>query len=197
MSDSPSSLGATGWRPGNLLLRALAANWWLVLLRGLASIVLGVLAFAWPGLTLLTLTLVWGAYTLADGILALGAAIMGGTMAPRWWLALAGVVGILAGLVAFLSPAFAATILLLIIATWAILVGLLQIWGAIRLRKEIEGEWLLALGGLLALGFGVAILIQPDAGALALVWLIGAFALISGFSFVGLAMRLRRLRRVD
>ena len=194
MSDSPSSLGATGWRPGSILLRALAANWWLLLLRGLASIVLGVLAFAWPGFTLLTLTLVWGAYTLADGVLALGAAIMGGSMAPRWWLALAGIVGILAGLVAILSPAFAATVLLVIVATWAILVGLLQIWGAIRLRKEIEGEWMLALSGLLALGFGVAILIQPDAGALALVWLIGAYALISGLSFVGLAMRLRRLR---
>ena len=195
MSDNPSSFGATGWRPGSVLLRTLADNWWLLLLRGLASIVIAILAFSWPGLTLVTLALVWGAYTLADGILALGAAIMGGSMAPRWWLALAGILGILAGLVALLSPAFAATILLVIIAGWAIFVGALEIWGAIRLRKEIEGEWLMALGGLLKLGFGVAILRQPATGALALVWLIGAYALVAGLFHVVLALRLRSLRR--
>src|ERR1700720_1635618 len=86
---------------GPALLRVLAENWWLLLLRGIAAIAFGILAFAWPGLTLLTLTLLWGAYALSDGIFALWAALTGkgGEMAPRWWLGVVGVAGVLAGLV--------------------------------------------------------------------------------------------------
>src|SRR6516162_1041 len=120
--------------PG-LLLNALAKHWWLLLLRGICAILFGVLTFVWPGITLLTLVLLYGAYALADGVLALAEAIMGGAPAPRWWLAL--------GILTFAWPGITALVLLLFIAGWAIATGILQIVGAIRLRKEIDNEWLL------------------------------------------------------
>ena len=178
------------------LLRAMADNWWLLLLRGIAAILFGVLALVWPGVTLITLTFMWGAYALVDGAVSLWAAIVGkgGGLAPRWWLAVVGVAGILAGLVAFLSPGITALVLLTFIAGWAIVIGVFEIVGAVRLRKEIEGEWLLALSGVLAILFGVALIAVPGAGLLSLVWLIGAFAIVAGVSYIGLALRLKKHR---
>src|SRR5262245_52837216 len=131
------------------LVRALADNWWLLLLRGVASIIFGVLAFIWPGLTLVALIFLWGAYAIVDGAIAVWAAISGRSaqLAPRWWLAIVGIVGLLAGLVAFASPGLTALVLLMFIAAWAIVIGVMEIWGAIQLRKEIEGEWWLILSG--------------------------------------------------
>ncbi len=181
---------------GPALLRVLAENWWLLLLRGIAAIAFGILAFAWPGLTLLTLTLLWGAYALSDGIFALWAALSGrgSDMAPRWWLAVVGIASILSGLLAFFWPGITALVLLTFIAGWAIIIGALQIWGAIQLRKEIEGEWLLVLSGLLSIAFGVIMIAQPGAGALALVWMIGWFALLAGCIYIALAFRLKQHR---
>lgn len=180
-----------------LALRELAENWWLLLLRGIAAIAFGILAFVWPGLTLLTLTYMWGFYAIADGVLALWAAIAGrgGEIAPRWWLAVVGVAGILVGLLAFVYPGMTALVLLMFIATWAIVIGVLQIWGAIRLRREIEGEWLLGLSGLLSIAFGVIMFARPGAGALALVWLIGWFAILAGCVYIALAFQLRKHKR--
>lgn len=180
-----------------LALRELAENWWLLLLRGIAAIAFGFLAFLWPGLTLLTLVFMWGIYAIADGILALWAAIAskGGEIAPRWWLAVVGIAGILAGALAFVWPGMTALVLLMFIASWAIVIGLLQIWGAIRLRKEIEGEWLLALSGVLSLAFGAIMFAQPGAGALAVVWLIGWFAILAGCVYIGLAFQLKKHKR--
>ena len=179
------------------LLRAMADNWWLLVLRGIAAIVFGVLAFVWPGITLITLTFMWGAYALVDGAVSLWAAIVGkgGEIAPRWWLAVVGVAGILAGLVAFLSPGITALVLLMFIAGWAIVIGVFEIIGAVRLRKEIEGEWLLGLSGVLAILFGIALIAVPGAGLLSLVWLIGAFAIVAGISYIGLAFRLKKHAR--
>ena len=128
--------------PG-LMLHALCKNWWLLLLRGIAAIVFGILTFAWPGITLLTLVLFYGAFALVDGVLAIAAAIMGGAPAPRWWLALIGVLGIAVGVLTFAWPGVTALVLLLFIAGWAIATGVFQIIGAIKLRKEIDNEWLL------------------------------------------------------
>jgi uncharacterized membrane protein HdeD (DUF308 family) len=180
-----------------LALRELAENWWLLLLRGLAAIGFGVLAFIWPDLTLLTLTYMWGFYAIADGVLALWAAIAGkgGEIAPRWWLAVVGGAGIFAGALTFVWPGMTALILLMFIASWAIVVGALQIWGAIRLRKEIENEWLLGLSGLLSIAFGVVMFAQPGAGALAVVWLIGWFALLAGCVYIALAFQLKKHKR--
>jgi uncharacterized membrane protein HdeD (DUF308 family) len=179
------------------LLRALAENWWLLLLRGIAAVAFGILAFIWPGLTLLTLIFFWGAYAIVDGGLALWAAASGkgGEMAPRWWLAIVGIAGILAGLLAFIWPGVTALVLLVFIACWAIVTGVLQIWGAIRLRKEIEGEWLLILSGALSIVFGVVLLVSPGAGALAVVWLIGWFAILVGGIYIALAFRLKAYKR--
>jgi uncharacterized membrane protein HdeD (DUF308 family) len=181
---------------GPALLNTLAANWWLLLLRGVAAIAFGILAFFWPGLTLLTLTLLWGAYALTDGAFALWATIAGkGEMAPRLWLALVGLVSILAGLMAFFWPLMTTLALLMFIASWAIVIGVLQIWGAIELRKELEGEWLLGLNGLLSIAFGALMFARPDAGALALVWTIGWFAVLAGCLYIALAFRLKKCKQ--
>jgi uncharacterized membrane protein HdeD (DUF308 family) len=168
-----------------------------LLLRGVAAIAFGILAFSWPSLTLLTLTLLWGAYTLSDGILALWAAIVakGGDTGTRWWLALAGIVSCLAGVMTFFWPGMTTLVLLMFMAGWAIVIGVLQIFGAVELRKELTGEWLLALNGLLSIAFGVIMFAQPGAGALALIWIIGWFAIVVGWIYIALAFRLKTYRK--
>jgi uncharacterized membrane protein HdeD (DUF308 family) len=174
------------------MVHALAKNWWLLLLRGIAAIIFGVLAFAWPGLTLLTLILFYGAFALVDGVLAIIAAITGGAPAPRWWLAIIGLLGIAAGLLTFLMPGLSALVLLFFIAGWAIATGVFQIIGAIQLRKEIDNEWLLILSGVISVLFGIGMMLAPGAGALALVWVIGTYAVIIGGVLVVLAFRLKK-----
>jgi uncharacterized membrane protein HdeD (DUF308 family) len=174
------------------MLQTLSRYWWLILLRGIAAIVFGVLAFIWPGITLVTLVLFWGAFALVDGVLALAHAIMGGNMGSRWWLALIGIAGIAAGIVTFMWPGVTALVLLIFIATWAIVLGVFQIIGAIRLRKEIDNEWTLGLGGLLSVLFGIVMLIAPGAGALALIWAIGSFAILFGILMVMAAFKLKK-----
>ena len=177
---------------GRVMLHALARNWWLILLRGICGILFGVLTFVWPGISLVTLVLLYGAYAVVDGVLALIAAIKGGAPAPRWWLILVGVLGILAGLVAMAWPGMTAIVLVLFIAGWMIATGVMQIIGAIRLRKEIDNEWWLVAAGALSVLVGVIIAIAPGAGALGLLWVIGSYAIVFGAILVGLAFRLRR-----
>jgi uncharacterized membrane protein HdeD (DUF308 family) len=175
------------------LLHTLGRVWWLVLLRGIAAIVFGVLAWAWPGATLITLVLFWGAYALVDGVAALWAgwqAKDGGK--PMWQVVLIGVLGIAAGIFTFVSPGITAIALLLLIAAWAIVTGVFQIAAAIRLRKEIANEWLLILSGALSVVFGALMIASPGAGALAVLWLIGAFAIAYGALLVMLAFRLKK-----
>jgi uncharacterized membrane protein HdeD (DUF308 family) len=174
------------------MLQTLSRYWWLILLRGIAAIIFGVLAFIWPGITLVTLVLFWGAFALVDGVLALAHAIMGGNMGSRWWLALIGIAGIAAGIVTFMWPGVTALVLLIFIATWAIVLGVFQIIGAIRLRKEIDNEWTLGLGGLLSVLFGVVMLVAPGAGALGLIWAIGSFAIVFGVLMVMAAFKLKK-----
>jgi uncharacterized membrane protein HdeD (DUF308 family) len=178
--------------PGVPLVQVLARYWWLVLLRGIAAIIFGILAFIWPGITLVTLVLFWGAFVLIDGILALAHAIMGGGMASRWWLALVGVAGIVAGLLTFVWPGLTALVLLVFIACWAIVIGVFEIYGAIKLRKEIDNEWMLILSGALSVLFGVILLVAPGAGAIGLIWVIAAYAIVFGVLLVGLALRLKK-----
>ena len=173
------------------LLSALAKNWWLLLLRGVCAILFGVLTFVWPGITLLTLVLLYGAYALVDGVLALAEAVMGGAPAPRWWLALVGLSGIAAGILTFAWPGITAFVLLLFIAGWAIGTGVLEIVGAIRLRKEIQNEWLLIASGVLSVIFGLILVAQPGTGALALLYVIGTYAILFGILEVWLSLRLR------
>jgi uncharacterized membrane protein HdeD (DUF308 family) len=177
---------------GQPVLPVLSRNWWALALRGLAAIVFGVLAFVWPGITLWALVLLFGAYMLVDGIFAIVAAVRAAGREARWWLLLVeGVLGVLAGLVAFLLPGITALALLYLVAAWAIFTGILQIVGAVRLRREIEGEWALILGGVLSVIFGVLLAVLPGPGILALVWLIGAYAVVSGVLLIVLAFRVR------
>ena len=173
------------------LVALLARNWWMLLLRGIAAILFGVLAFAWPGVTLATLVLFWGAFVLVDGVLSLISAIRGGGPGSRWWLALVGLAGIAAGIITFAYPGLTSLVLLFVIAFWAIVAGVFEIVGAVTLRKEIENEWMLILAGALSVIFGVILLMQPAAGALALVWLIAGYAIAFGILNVIFAFRVR------
>jgi uncharacterized membrane protein HdeD (DUF308 family) len=177
-----------------MLLHALAKNWWLVLLRGIIAVLFGVLAFGWPGLTLVVLVLLYGAYALTDGILALAAAIAGREVLPRWWLAIVGISGIAAGLATFFWPGLTALVLILLIGAWTIAHGIMEIIGAIKLRKEIDHEWLLILSGLVSVAFGFIVLARPEAGALAFAWVIAAYAVVFGILMIGLSLRLRKHR---
>lgn len=188
MSTDEPSIFAT--RP---ILRVLTENWWLLLLRGIAAVLFGILAFAWPGLTLLTLVVLFGIFVLVDGVLSLIAAVRGRHKStPLWWLIIGGLVSVAAGVVTFLYPQITALVLILFIGAWALVRGVFEIVGAVRLRKEIDNEWLLIFIGFLSVIFGVAVLVAPGAGALALVWLIGAYALAFGLLMIWLALRLRK-----
>lgn len=173
----------------------LTHNWWVLALRGLAAIAFGVLAFIWPGITLLTLIFLFGAFALLNGVLAFVAASRAPKGYPRFGsLILEGILSIAAGVIAFIIPGVTALALLVLIASWAIVSGIFEIVSAIRLRKVIRHEWLLALAGLASIAFGVIMILQPAVGALALVWWTGAFMFAFGILLVALAFRMRRWR---
>jgi uncharacterized membrane protein HdeD (DUF308 family) len=179
--------------PDRPMLHALAKSWWLVLLRGMAGILFGVLAFAWPGLTLVTLVLFYGAYAFVDGVLALVAAFSGGAKpVPTWWLIVVGLAGIAAGILTFMWPGVTAIVLIFFIGGWAIAHGVFEIVGAIRLRKEIDNEWWLILAGALSVIFGLLVIAAPGVGALTFIWVIGAYSIVFGIMLVGLSLRLRK-----
>jgi len=167
--------------------------WGSVVLRGVAAVLFGVLAFAWPGITLAALVIVWGAYALADGVLALIAAYRVRDQGkPFWSLLIVGLLGIAAGIVTLIWPGMTALVLLLFIAAWAVVMGIFQIIAAIRLRKEIQGEWLLGLSGVLSVLFGIVMFVQPGAGALALIWAIAGFAIVFGVLLIWLGLKLKQ-----
>ena len=180
------------------LLGRLAENWWLLLLRGLAAIAFGVIAFLWPGITLVALTYLFGIYAIVDGVVAIWAAFnLPGEAGPRWWLGLSGVVSILAGIAAFVYTGMTALVLLVFIAVWAIIIGVLQLYAAIQLWKVIDNDWWLILSGLLSIAFGAVLIAWPSTGALALIWTIAWFALFFGCLFIGLAFELKKFKRTQ
>jgi uncharacterized membrane protein HdeD (DUF308 family) len=171
------------------IVNAFASNWWVLLIRGILAVLFGIMAFALPGLTLVTLVLLYGVYALADGLTALWV----GGRARAWWFVLLGVLGVIVGICTFFYPGITAVALLYLIAAWAIVRGIFEIITAIQLRKEISNEWMLIIGGIISIIFGVVLVANPAAGALAMVWLIGAYALIFGVMMIVLAFRLRGL----
>jgi uncharacterized membrane protein HdeD (DUF308 family) len=173
----------------------LARNWWLFLLRGVVALVFGLLSLAWPGISLLTLILLFGAYALVDGAFALAAAIVGrGDSGFRWWLVIVGLLGIGVGTATFLWSGLTALMLLYFIAGWVVATGALQIVGAIELRNVIEDEWWLILDGALSVLFGIFLFIMPGAGALALIWLIALFAITVGILMIGFALKVKKFQ---
>ena len=178
------------------LAAALGRNWWLLLLRGLVAIVFALLTWAQPGVSLAALVLVFGIYVLADGLLGVWSAIAKRRDNRHWWLLLLwGLVGIVVGVMTFIMPGITGLVLLMYIAAWAVITGVLQIVAAIRLRKEIKGEWLMILSGLVSVAFGVLLFLQPGAGALAVAWINAAYAFIFGVLMVLLAFKVRKLGR--
>src|SRR4051812_14208523 len=172
---------------------SLSRNWWAVSLRGLAGILFGIITFFAPAISLAALVLLFGAYALVDGVLAIVSAVRR-RGADRWWLLLLeGLVGIAAGVLTFLWPAITAIALLYVIAAWALVTGAFEIAAAIRLRKAITGEWLLALSGIFSIALGVLLVLFPGPGALAVTIWIGAYAFVFGALLFALGLRLRGL----
>jgi uncharacterized membrane protein HdeD (DUF308 family) len=179
--------GPAGWSP---IAREIIDRWWLLALRGVASILLGIAAFVVPGITLLVLVILLGAYLLIDGVLAIVAGVMG----RSWLLVLEGAAGVVAGLLTLVWPGITAVVLLFLTAAWAIVTGVAELVAAYRLRRIVRNEWLLILLGVASIIFGIALVIRPDAGLLALVYLIGFYCLLFGVLLVALALRLRSIR---
>lgn len=174
------------------LASILSRRWWLLLLRGLIAIAFGVVSWVQPGISLASLVLLFGAYSFADGVLNAWTALEGRREHDHWWvLFLEGLLGIGVGVLTFLAPALTALALLFYIAIWAIATGVLEIVAAIRLRKEIENEWMLIIAGLASVVFGTLLMAQPAAGALALLWLIASYAIFFGVLLVVLAFKVR------
>jgi uncharacterized membrane protein HdeD (DUF308 family) len=173
----------------------LTRNWWAFALRGAVAVVFGLLTLLAPGLSLAALVLAFGAYAFVDGVFSLVSVIRARTEDRPWWLLiLHGVAGIAAGVGTVFYPGITALVLLYLIAAWALVTGIFQVVSAIRLRKSIKGEWLLALGGILSIALGVVLVLFPGPGALAVVLWIGAYALILGALHIALGVRLRTLR---
>jgi uncharacterized membrane protein HdeD (DUF308 family) len=175
------------------MVNHLAREWWIVALRGVLSILFGVVAFLWPGITLLVLVAFFGAYMFIDGVIATVQAWRFRHDRERWpMLALEGVLGIAIGVITFFWPGITALAWLFTIAAWAIVTGILEIVLAIRLRREIKNEIFVLLTGVLSIALGIVLFLMPLAGLVAWVWVIGAYAIVFGVLLLGLAFRLRK-----
>ncbi|MFZ0266565.1 HdeD family acid-resistance protein [Caulobacter sp.] len=177
------------------VVHLLARTWWLALLRGLAAILFGALVLLWPQLTLVSLVILYAVYALSDGMFALAEALRGGGLIPRWWLVVIGAGNLLTAAAALAWPALTAILLIILIGASAVTRGLFEIVGAVHLRKVIDNEWTLVASGTISVLFGIGVMLAPRAGAVALAWLIGLWAIALGLLIVVLALRLRRLRQ--
>src|SRR6266480_2017044 len=177
-----------------MLIETLKRHWWVPVLRGVAAIVFGVIAFVYPGLTVAVLVLLFGAWVLVDGVFRIVGAIGHRASDPDWgWQLVIGILGIIIGFLTFHAPAITALVLVIYIAAWALMIGATEIAVAFKLRREIKGEWFLILMGLLSIVFAIILLWNPLPGALALVWLIASYAIVFGFLGIILGFRLRSL----
>ena len=178
-----------------LMQAELSSEWWTIALRGAMAIVFGLIALAWPGAALGALAFLFGVYALADGLFAFWSAFRVGRMGKRWWpMALEGLAGTAIGLIAIIWPTMTALTLVAFIGAWAVITGVAEIVAAVRLRREIENEWLLGLAGVLSILFGVFALVSPVLSAIALVWVVGAYAIMFGVTLVALGLKLRTWR---
>jgi uncharacterized membrane protein HdeD (DUF308 family) len=174
----------------------LARSWWLIALRGVLAIAFGILTFFWPAFFWGVVVALFAIYAFLDGVFALVAAFTGHRQASQWWaLVLEGLVGIGIGIIALVWPGLTGLALLYLIAFWAIFTGVFEVVTAIRLRDVIRGEWALGLSGALSIVFGVVLMLMPAAGALAVAWLIGTYAIVIGVLLLAVALRLRTFGR--
>ncbi len=164
--------------------------WWALMIRGLAAIVFGAVAMAWPTNSILALVIVYGAYVLVDGIFSI-IAVFGSHSGERWWQLLSGLFSVAAGVMAFIWPGLTALALVMIIGVWSIVRGLVEIMAAVRLRKVIPNEWMLIAAGIISVLLGIVLIASPLVGALALIWALGIWAIAFGLLMVGLAFKVR------
>jgi uncharacterized membrane protein HdeD (DUF308 family) len=176
------------------MLDHLARHWWMLALRGVLAIIFGIVALLWPGITLLVLAIVFGAYAFVDGLFAAVAAVRARGR-DRIALIIGAIAGIIIGVVTFFWPGATVFALTILIGAWALVTGVFQIIAAIRLRREIRREWLPLLTGLLSVLFGLIVLFWPVSGAVAVAWLIGIYAIIFGVLLVSAGLRIRRYGR--
>lgn len=172
--------------------------WWAVLLRGIFAIIFGIVALVWPGVTVWALVIVFGAYAIVDGISAIVRSIRARAVESGWvWWLLGGIVSLVAGIIAFVWPEITALAAVFVIGIWAILGGILEIFGAIRLRKlDGAAHWgMLLVAGVLELIFGAILVFFPVGGILSIVWLVGVFALLFGLLLVVSAIQVRSLAK--
>ena len=174
------------------MLNALAERWWVFALRGALALLFGLGALSYPGLTVLLLIVFFGVYALIDGVTAL---VMGIGEKKRPVYLLLGLISIAAGVFAIARPGATALALLWLIGIWAVAKGVAEIVAAIQIRKDVEGEWAIALSGVISVLFGVFVLARPGAGAVALVWLIAIYAFANGILKLMLGFKLRRLKK--
>jgi len=175
------------------MLELLRTYWWTFLIRGLLALAFGIMALIWPGITLMALVMLFGIYVIVEGVFSLVAAFSNRGAGAWWVLLLEGIVSIAIGCIAFIWPGITAVGLMIFIALWAIFTGLLEIGAAVQLRREMQGEWILALIGFLSILIGIILIINPAAGVLAVVWLIGIYAIVFGGLLVFLGMKFRKL----
>lgn len=165
-------------------------NWRLYVLRGVLAILFGLAALFWPGMTLGVLVILFGAYVTLEGILAIVAALQHG-IRDSWLVFLEGIAGVVVGLITFFWPAVTAVALLVLIAVWAIVTGILEIAAAVQLRREIVGEWVLIMTGGLSILIGILLIANPGAGILAVIVLIGVYAMLFGALLIYLGVKVR------
>ena len=178
-----------------MLIETLKRHWWVPVIRGIVAIVFGIIAFVYPGLTIATLVLFFGAWVLIDGIFRIVGAIGHRASDPDWgWQLVIGILGIIVGLLTFHAPQITALALVIYIAAWALMIGASEIAIAVKMRHEIKGEWFLILMGLASIVFAVLLLWNPIAGAAAVIWLIGWYAVVLGILAIFFGFRLRSLR---
>jgi uncharacterized membrane protein HdeD (DUF308 family) len=170
----------------------LANSWWSLMIRGLVAVLVGLVTFAWPGITLSALVLLFGAYALIDGIVGITGALRASKAHERWGaLLIEGIAGVIAAIVTIVWPAITALTLVYVIAAWAVITGVFEIVAAVQLRKYITGEWLLGLSGVASVVFGILLMAVPLAGALVIALWVGVYAFIFGILLIGLGFRLR------
>ena len=173
------------------MMRPYVGSWKRLAVHGVAAVLFGLATLVWPSITLWALVVLWGAFAFVDGITALSAAIADPLLVDRGWVAFCGVTGIAAGIVTFAWPSITAMALLVVIATWSLLVGGSRIAFAVKARKQVDGAWTIGLGGALLILLGVILLISPDAGAIGITWAIGWSAFMYGVLELWLAAIVR------
>src|SRR5262245_27987702 len=172
----------------------LSKAWWVLLLRGLVAVGFGAFALLQPGITLQSLLTLFGSTATVGGILDIVGAVSARSERDDWWVwLLQGIVGLLIGVLTFFQPGTTGLALLFFIAMWALAIGVLQIVAAVRLRKEIKGEGWLILAGVASVALSIILVTSPGAGALGLIYYIGAQALITGVTLVMLSLKVRKL----